>query len=351
MTINTRQSKILEILSKQKELSSSQIIQELGDFGIDISKNTFLRQIKGLVSKGLVGKTGTTGRYLKYFLVEQHPLFKYIDIESYLAKEITERNSKPTFDFEVFEHLHFLFSKTELGIIHEETKKYQERLRKLPSDIIRKETERLTVELSWKSSQIEGNTYSILETETLLKEKIEAKGHDKEEAIMLLNHKKVLEYIFENREGYRKISKQKILDIHAILTRDMNVYEGFRGNLIGITGSAYIPLIGKSQVIKAVEKLIEVVNKINEPIEKAFIMLIMISYIQAFSDGNKRAGRILANAILLAYDYCPLSFRSVDPTEYKKALLVFYEQNHLIYFKKLFIEQYLYSVRNYYAVT
>lgn len=53
-----------------------------------------------------------------------------------------------------------------------------------------KELERLAIDLSWKSSQIEGNTYSLLETERLLKDKETASGKTKEEAIMLLNHKR-----------------------------------------------------------------------------------------------------------------------------------------------------------------
>jgi hypothetical protein len=62
---------------------------------------------------------------------------------------------------------------------------------------LKKEYERLTVELNWKSSHIEGNTYSLLETEALLKDRQEASGHSKEEAIMILNHKKTLDYIRE----------------------------------------------------------------------------------------------------------------------------------------------------------
>lgn len=75
----------------------------------------------------------------------------------------------------------------------------------------------------------------------------------------------------------------------------------------------------------------------------------MIAYIQPFEDGNKRTSRILANALLLAFDYCPLSYRSVDEIEYKKAVILFYEQNNLAYFKKLFIEQFKQAVNKYFS--
>ncbi len=348
MSLTIRQSKILEILSKKQNSSNSEILSELIKKEIVISKNTLLRDLDKLITLNIVSKTGKTGRYLKYYLVKKHPLFSDIDIVYYLKKDSTKRNSKPTFDFDIFKNLHTLFTANELKKIREEISNYQKRLKTLPPDIIRKETERLTIELSWKSSQIEGNTYSILETETLLNNQIEAKGHDKREATMLLNHKASIEYIHNDQDKFKKISKKKILDIHEILVKNMDIHSGFRSNLIGITGTTYIPLIGKSMVTKAVEKMVTVINKTSEPFEKALIALAMISYIQAFSDGNKRTGRILANAILLANNYCPLSFRSVDPTKYKKALLLFYEQNNLTYFKKLFIEQYLFSVGNYY---
>jgi len=74
----------------------------------------------------------------------------------------------------------------------------------------------------------------------------------------------------------------------------------------------------------------------------------MISYIQPFEDGNKRTGRILANAILLANNYCPLSYRSIDESEYKKAVIIFYENNSLNYFKDLFIEQFKFAVNKYF---
>ena len=66
-----------------------------------------------------------------------------------------------------------------------------------------------------------------------------------------------------------------------------------------------------------------------------------------FIDGNKRTSRLFANAILLANNYSPISFRSVDDRFYKEACLVFYEQNNTEPFKKLFIEQYVFVANNY----
>ena len=98
----------------------------------------------------------------------------------------------------------------------------------------------------------------------------------------------------------------------------------------------------------ALKALIEVINRTENPIEKALIAVLMIAYIQPFEDGNKRTSRILGNALLLANDYCPLSYRSVDEVEYKKAIIMFYEQNNATYFKKLFLDQYKQAVKKYF---
>ena len=72
------------------------------------------------------------------------------------------------------------------------------------------------------------------------------------------------------------------------------------------------------------------------------------SSIQAFSDGNKRVARIMANALLIANKHCPVSFRTVDAVDYKKAMLLFYEQNNISAFKQIFINQFKFAVENYF---
>ena len=92
----------------------------------------------------------------------------------------------------------------------------------------------------------------------------------------------------------------------------------------------------------------DLVNSRENVFEKALLALLLLSYIQAFSDGNKRTARITSNAILIAYGYCPLSFRTVDSVDYKKAMLIFYEQNNLYAFKQIFIDQFRFAVETYF---
>ena len=96
------------------------------------------------------------------------------------------------------------------------------------------------------------------------------------------------------------------------------------------------------------EDMCTVVNKRKNIFEKALFVLVLISYIQPFADGNKRTSRIISNAILMNYYYCPISFRTVDSIGYKKAMLVFYEQNNISAFKKIFIDQFEFAVKTYF---
>jgi len=104
----------------------------------------------------------------------------------------------------------------------------------------------------------------------------------------------------------------------------------------------------KWQIEEALEKIITHVQKLPHVVEKAFVFLATISYLQPFADGNKRTARMVSNAILLANGYCPLSYRSVDEVEFKKALILFYEQNNLFHLKRIFLEQQQFAIQHYF---
>ena len=202
--------------------------------------------------------------------------------------------------------------------------------------------------MSWKSSQIEGNTYSLLETERLLKEKETAAGKTKEEAIMLLNHKDALDFIIENDDYLNPLTVSKIEDIHSILTKGLAVERNLRKRRVGISGTNYKPLDNEFQILEALRNTCEVINSKESIFEKALLALVLISYIQPFMDGNKRTARIVSNAVLMNYNHCPLSFRTVDSVDYKKAMLLFYERNNISNFKKIFINQFEFAVKTYF---
>ncbi|MEI6238528.1 MAG: Fic family protein, partial [bacterium] len=272
-----------------------------------------------------------------------------MDYEEYISREPDIRSKDAIlFKTEIFSKLDGIFKKDEIKELTEKNNLYLERKKDLPFAIIKKELERITIELSWKSSKIEGNTYSLIDTEVLIKENKKAEGHGDGEAVMILNHKKAIDYIFDNKDKFKVLSLRSIEDIHRILIDGLGVNHGMRSRAVGITGTQYRPLDNQHQVREALENAVLEINKAKDPWSKALIALIMISYIQPFEDGNKRTSRIIANACFIAHDICPLSLRNINETEYKKAITIFYELQNATYMKKLFLEQFDFSIKNYF---
>lgn len=350
--IQNRQEIIIKIISKKRKIGISEIILELDKkFGKKVPKITVNRDIKKLILNNLIIREGK-GPSVYYGLSLVFDLLKKIDPEAYFIKDLDNRDVKERFNFEIFNYFsNFLFLKNEISELDKLNNDYQKRIKKLSPTILKKEFERLTIELSWKSSRIEGNTYSLIDTEILIKENKPGKNHTKEETQMILNHKKTLDYIFNNKDSFKKLTLSKIEDIHKMLVEKMAIKNNIRKSLVGITGTRYKPLDNEFQIREALEKLIDIVNKKdNHPLLKALASVLLISYIQPFEDGNKRTARLLGNAILLANNYCPLSYRSVDDNDYKKAIILFYEQNNAGFFKELFIEQFIFSLNNYFLI-
>lgn len=346
--LNKRQEQILAILEKQEgDFLISQIIVGIRLFFEGVSKITINRDLKKLIKLKLVERTGK-GRLSVYRVSKHYGLIKPIDVEKYFQKEEDERGGKIFFDFGIFAFLRDIFLEDELEYLKNKNEIYKKNIQNISEAAQKKEFERLMIELSWKSSQIEGNTYTLLETESLIKENKEAEGHKKEEATMILNHKKALEYTRENHDTFKKISVSKIEDVHFLLTQKLKISRGLRKSPVGIVGTKYRPLDNQFQIKEALEKTCELVNKEPNHFAKAIILSVMIAYIQPFEDGNKRTSRMVSNAILLAHGICPLSYRSVDEVEYKKAVILFYELNNIGYFKQLFMEQFTFAVDNYF---
>ncbi len=341
------EKQILDFLKSNPESSSNQILENIEE---KKSIATIKRVLSKLVSENLISTTGK-GKSTKYKLSPFYKLFENIDIEQYYKKEIDERTIVENFNFALLTDILSnvdLFTENELEKLFILQDKFTQNISELSEYQHKKELERLAIDLSWKSSQIEGNTYSLLETEKLLKEKETASGKTKEEAVMLLNHKDAIDFIVENPDYLYPLTVSKIEDIHSILTKELDVDRNIRKRRVGISGTNYRPLDNEFQIKEALSLMCELINKKKNIFEQALLALVLISYIQPFVDGNKRTARIVSNAILINHNYCPISFRTVDSVDYKKAMLLFYEQNNVTIFKKIFIEQFEFAVKTYF---
>lgn len=338
---------ILQIIQSHPHQSSKEIYDSLNS---EIAYATIKRLLNRLLTENLIVTRGR-GKATKYEIGPAYTLLHPISVNEYFEKEQDERHIKDGFELTLISDVLKsapLFDREEragLLLLHE---KFKKNIAGLTATEYNKEMERLAIDLSWKSSQIEGNTYTLLETERLLKEKETAEGKPKDDAIMLLNHKEALNFIIAHPDYVVPLTVRSIEDIHSMLIKDLGVDRNIRRHRVGISGTNYKPLDNEHQIKEALDEMCAVINEKEDVLEKALLALVLLSYIQAFVDGNKRTARIVSNAILIAHGYCPISFRTVDSIEYKKAMLIFYEQNNIHPFKGIFMHQYEFAVNSYF---
>jgi prophage maintenance system killer protein len=341
------QELILNYLKKHANSSSKEILEGLNSV---VSYATVKRCLSKLISKNYITQQGNA-KNSRYSISQRFNFFYPINLDEYYSKEIDAREIMTDYNFSLFtEVLHdiSLFAAEELTLLNVLQNKFSGNIVQLSDFEYKKDMERLAIDLSWKSSQIEGNTYSLLETERLLRDKQTAAGKTKDEAIMLLNHKDAIDFVVANPDYFLSLNIAKIEELHSILIKELGVDKNIRTRRVGITGTNYRPLDNEFQIREALQQTCDLINNCENIFEKALFALVLLSYIQAFLDGNKRLARITANALLIANKHCPISFRTVDAVDYKKAMLLFYEQNNISAFKQIFINQFKFAVENYF---
>jgi len=212
---------------------------------------------------------------------------------------------------------------------------------------------RLLIDLSWNSSRLEGNTYSLLETERLLEVGEAAEGKDALEAQMILNHKAAIELLVEQADeiGFNRYT---ILNLHGLLADNLLADPLAGGRLrsigVGIDGTVYHPLEVPQLIDECFQKTLDTAAAIADPFEQAFFALVHLAYLQAFEDVNKRVSRLAANIPLIRENLCPLSFVDVPERAYIAGVLGVYELNRIELLRDVFVWAYQRSCARYSAV-
>lgn len=315
----------------------------------EFNRKTIQRDIQELVELNLVKQEGNW-KSTVYSLIYKPEILKKIDVDKYFETDYLNRDVQTSFNFSVFDYLQEeIFTDREISELNKLQNEFIKNISKYDSQtLINKEYERIMIEFSWKSSSIEWNTYNLLNTEELIKSNIADPTKSKTETQMILNHKDAFNETIQNRDRFLNLNFGDIEYIHSILTKNLWITKNIRKKWVWVTWTKYKPLDNEFQIKDATEKMISLINEKEFFIEKAFLALLLISYIQPFEDGNKRTARMLSNAILLSYGSIPLSYRVVDNVEYKKATILFYEINNIFYFKEIFINQFRSAVKEFF---
>ena len=212
---------------------------------------------------------------------------------------------------------------------------------------------RLLIDLSWNSSRLEGNTYSLLDTRRLIAFGEEAKGQAGLEAQMILNHKDAIEFIVSSAEEI-DFNRHTLLNLHALLANNLLAEPESAGRLrhiaVGIQKSTFHPLEVPQLIEECFEQILATATAIENPFEQSFFVMVQLPYLQPFDDVNKRISRLACNIPLIKANLMPLSFTDVPTRNYTEAILGVYELNKVDLLKDVFILAYERSVLRYVAV-
>lgn len=339
-----------------KAYPSGALIDELlASPQLGLERRTLQRRLLKLIEHGTITKAGK-GRATRYkLLAPQHaPIFQSSPIQSKLKQPSQHRKKvtyNPAFLRDYSPNQTMYLSKNECSRLYEigQATPFNHRSGTYSKDIL----SRLLIDLSWNSSRLEGNTYSLLDTQRLLNFGKPAEGKPLIDAQMLLNHKDAIEFLVEPSDeiGFNRYT---ILNLHALLSNNLLADSRAEGRLrtipVGITDSAYEPLNVPQRIAEYFELLLKKAANITNPYEQAFFILVQLPYLQPFDDVNKRVSRLAANISFIKNQLSPLSFIDVSEKTYIDGLLGIYEFNDISLLKDLFIWSYERSAHRYAAL-
>lgn len=213
--------------------------------------------------------------------------------------------------------------------------------------------ERLLIDLSWNSSRLEGNTYSLLDTERLFRERAIPAGHDVLETQMLLNHKQAIEYLVAEA-AVLELEPRVLRSLHGMLAENLLANPEDEGRLrrmpVGIRDSTYLPLAVPQQLEELFTQVLATAAAIDDPFEQSFFILVHVPYLQPFADVNKRTARLAANLPLLQHNLQPLSFVDLPREAYTSATLGLYELRRVEALRDVYLWAYQRSAERYRAI-
>jgi len=322
---------------------------ELGD----ISNRSLRRHLGSLVDAGVLRAEGQTkGR--RYFTESNKNTLTSVDQDSsdediqqalvYLRRPLWDRMPQ-SYQVQWFDNYTpnqtYYLSTAERKLLYGHGRRYQEN--DPAGTYARKIYDRLLIDLSYNSSRLEGNTYSLLETELLVADGISPNGKLEEEKVMILNHKEAIQYLVDKAPQIIP-SKETFSTLHYLLSDGLvdSRYSGYvRDAGVRIGHSTYLPLENQKKLEHQLTAIGIKAEKILDPFEQSLFLLMHLGYLQAFIDVNKRTSRLSANIPLVRSNLVPLSCIELDKEEYIAAMISIYELQNPKALTRLFLKSYL----------
>ena len=199
---------------------------------------------------------------------------------------------------------------------------YRKIIKSFTKNQIKDILDRFTVNFTYESNAIEGNSLTLKDVTLILGENIVPKNKDLREVYETRNTREAHELLFKDKI---KINIKDVINIHSILVKDTGIQLGFKKipNYLAMRDLKTTP---PEKVEEEMNKLISWYksnkNKIH-PLRLATEFHAQFERIHPFDDGNGRTGRILLNAILLEHNYPPLIIRKTSRIAYFSSLEAF----------------------------
>lgn len=341
--------------------------------GIDIELRTLQRRLKKLVEEDQIYTTGGS-RATKYHLAFESNLARETELEklilskkdgihiSHAGQKIMDAVSKPLRERAKVGYNRNFLESYRPNIDHYLSKEELHKLAVLgttnipnqPAGTHAKEIlNRLLIDLSWNSSRLEGNTYSLLDTKRLVEFGESADEKSIEESQMIINHKDAIEFLVQ-LEDEIEFNSYVMLNLHALLSDNLLQNQYSVGRLrsipVGIYESTYTPLAIPQLISDQFDLILKKAREIKNPFEQSFFVLVHLPYLQPFDDVNKRTSRLAANIPFVKNNLSPLSFVEMPSDLYIKGILGVYELNQVELLKDVFIWGYERSAVRYAAI-
>ena len=215
-----------------------------------------------------------------------------------------------------------IFSKEQIKKLEQMKVEYKEIMKKCSKKQIKDILDRFTVNFTYESNAIEGNSLTLKDVTLILEENIVPKDKDLREVYETRNTREAHELLFNNKI---KINIKDIIKLQSIIVKDTGVSIGFKKlpNYITMRNLKTTP---PEKVEKEMNKLLEWYeenkNKIHA-LRLATEFHARFEAIHPFEDGNGRTGRVLLNTILLEHGYPPLIIRKTARVAYFSSLEAF----------------------------
>ncbi len=309
----------------------------------DVSATTVWRALKRLVGQGKLAKSGNA-RATVYFPAGAEAVRAHLRTPWNRRPPVAHN---PEFLDRYLPNKTFYLGENERCLLHEAGRIAS----RMPAEIYaRRILEKLLLDMSWASSRLEGNTYDLLDTEQLIRFGKEAKGKERREAVMILNHKEAIQYVVDHLDSI-SVRRADLFNLHALLSGGLLFDPAMAGSLrrmpAGISDSSYSPPDNRFAIGEEFDILIHKAAAIADPFEQSFFLLVHIPYLQAFVDVNKRTSRVASNIPLLQSNLAPMSFLTIERRDYIDGLFGVYELNDVSLLRDAYTEAYRASARNY----